>query len=135
MAIIWLQSHYFNPGQIAQIIIIELPQIVFVLIGITFELLHLVEFGLLYFLFIMVFLTFGRLNSKKEIVALVITLVYSFVDETHQYFVPHRSFSIVDMIKNVIGIIVVWYLVRRSYYASKYNKLGLMLNGFTNVFK
>lgn len=129
--LIWLQSSRFNPSEVV-LHFGKLPLEVLVVVGVIFELAHLIEFGILYLLIIVAFLPFGKLNSKKEKTAFVISLTYSLVDEIHQYFVPFRSFSMVDIVKNIIGITIMWYLVRRSYFTTKQNKLGSLLKGFTN---
>lgn len=132
MICIWLQSSYFNPSEL-EYHYTRVPQVLLLSIGITLEIAHLLEFGILYMLIIIVFLSFGKLKFKKELLALLISLTYSIVDEVHQYFVPFRSFSIVDMIKNIIGIWFTWYLVRNSYYGSKKNRIHLFLKSFENL--
>ena len=114
MLFIWLQSSKFNPSQL-EYIYPSIHPIVFLMIGGTLELAHLIQFGILYLLIIMAFLTFGELNSKKEKVALTIALLYGLVDEIHQFFVPFRSFSSIDIVKDVIGVLVFWYIIRRKY--------------------
>jgi VanZ family protein len=130
MLFIWLQSSNFNPSKL-EYLSDEFSSTVYLLIGGSLEMAHLLEFGILYFLLIVAFLTFGRLSSWKELAALVISISYAFTDEIHQYFVPYRSFSVIDMVKNTIGIWVMWYIVHRKYYKHKQSKFGSFLRGIT----
>ncbi|WP_246943844.1 VanZ family protein [Bacillus pinisoli] len=130
--LIWHQSANFNPSLYEHY---WTNSYIFLIFGATLELAHLIEFGILYFLIILAFLSFGKLTTTKEIFALVFSLLYAASDEIHQYFVPYRSFSIIDMVKNTIGIWVVWYLVRRRYYSQKPTKFGNFLRGITTFSK
>ncbi len=132
LSFIWLQSSYFNPSKL-EYLSKEISYKVYVMIGATLELAHLIEFGILYFMIISVSLTFGRLTLKKEVIALAISLMYAAIDEIHQYYVPYRSFSAIDMVKNTIGVWVIWYLVRRKYYSNKQTRIGSFLKGITNI--
>jgi polysaccharide biosynthesis protein VpsQ len=104
MVIIWIQSGYFNPESISNFSS-NINNIVILLIGVCFELTHLFEFGLLYFLIILAFLSWGELTKRKVFIAIIISFLYGVVDEIHQFFVPFRSSSLVDLLKNTIGII------------------------------
>lgn len=129
MTWIWYQSATFNPSQYEHY---WTNSYIFLLFGAALELAHLIEFGILYLLIIVVFLSFGNLTRNKEIIAIVLSLLFAASDEIHQYFVPYRSFSLIDMIKNTIGIWGVWFLVRRRYYSQKPTKLGNFLRNITN---
>ncbi|MDF0727743.1 VanZ family protein [Cytobacillus sp. S13-E01] len=132
MLFIWLQSSKFNPSQL-EYIYPTIHPIVFLTIGATLELAHLIQFGILYLLIIVAFLTYDELNSKKEKVALTIALLYGITDEIHQYFVPFRSFSSIDVLKDIIGVLVIWFLIRRKYYSSNHSRIGSFLKGITNL--
>ncbi len=134
MFIIWLQSSKFNPSQL-EYIYPSIHPLVFLVIGVTLELGHLIQFGILYLFLIMVFLTRGELTARKEIVALSIAILYGLIDETHQYFVPFRSFSAIDIVKNIIGIFVCWYIIHKSYFVNKQSKVGLLLKRITRISK
>jgi polysaccharide biosynthesis protein VpsQ len=127
--IIWIQSGYFNPESIHSIWT-SIPPLVILFIGFGLELLHFIEFGILYFLMIVLALTFGPLNVKKETIAIAISVSYAVIDEIHQYYVPFRSFSLGDIIKDFIGIIVIWYFVRKS--TSKGQLLNKISSGLNN---
>lgn len=76
--------------------------------------LHLIEFGILYFLLVLALLSLGKLNPKSSFIAAVFSVLYGLSDELHQYFVPSRSCSFFDFVKDLIGVTVAWYLVRRN---------------------
>lgn len=122
MSGIWLQSANFNPSSV-EYVFDGMDIRLFLLIGGTLELAHLIEFGILYVLLIAALLTFGPLTNKKEVFAIIIAIIYSFTDEIHQYFVPYRSFSIIDIVKNVVGIWFFWWFIKRTYYKSN-SKIG-----------
>jgi polysaccharide biosynthesis protein VpsQ len=111
MVFIWLQSSHFNP-EILYYTSLTLDPRVILLAGLLLESLHLIEFGILYILIILFQLSFGYLSRRKELTAIIISFLYSITDEVHQLFVPFRSFSIGDLIKNLIGIFLMWMLVR-----------------------
>lgn len=119
MAIIWLQSSHFNPESVFALLS-HISKSTILLIGAGLELAHFFEFGLLYFFLILLFLTFGNLDSKKEIIAASIAITYGLIDEIHQYFVPFRSYSYFDLLKNCIGVWIVWYVVHKNYYKSSW---------------
>ncbi|WP_412965900.1 VanZ family protein [Fredinandcohnia sp. 179-A 10B2 NHS] len=123
---IWVQSSTFNPSSFEGMHSkIGIP--VFLFLGAILEIGHLFEFAILYFLLIIAFLTFGNLNIQKEIGAFLIAFLYGVLDEIHQYYVPFRSTSTFDLVKNTIGIIVISYIIHRSYYKNIYSKLGGLL--------
>jgi polysaccharide biosynthesis protein VpsQ len=119
---IWLQSAHFNPSSIEHVFY-DMDYRLYLLIGGTLEMAHLILFGLLYLFIIVALLTFGKLTRKKEMLALILAISYSFIDEIHQYYVPYRSFSIIDMIKNLIGIWFFWWLINKTYY-KRDSKIG-----------
>lgn len=134
MLLVWLQSSYFNPNSVEGIHLqIGIP--VFVILGTLFEIGHLFQFAILYFLLIMAFLTFGKLTSRKEWIAFTISLFYGLLDEIHQIYVPFRSFTIIDLVKDAIGIIVIWYIIHKKYYRSRDSKLHRFLTGITDTYK
>ncbi len=100
--IVWLQSSLFNPGSIE-----ETPGL-----GSILELGHLIIFGVLYILIYFAWMTFGEVTPKMEAIIIIITLFCALGDEMHQYYVPYRSASLIDMVKNVMGIVVAWYVMR-----------------------
>ena len=59
---------------------------------------HVCEFGLLSLLLMYAFF-------KKIDISIIfgISILYCFLDELHQYFVPHRYFDISDIFHNIVG--------------------------------
>ncbi|RST72572.1 VanZ family protein [Siminovitchia acidinfaciens] len=129
---IWVQSSWFNPESVYRLSNYLSFRLI-VLIGFCLELAHLIEFGILYLLIIIAFLTYGNLTKKKEILAMGAAILYGIVDEIHQLFTPYRSFSTVDIIKDVIGVVVMWWIVRRAYYKEKPPTIGGLLKKVTQT--
>ncbi|CAN7591111.1 VanZ family protein [Rossellomorea sp. LjRoot5] len=111
MILIWFQSSHFNPEIIYYTGLTLDPRII-LFAGLLLESLHLIEFGILYVLIVLFQRAFGNLNRRKEIIAIILSFLYSVTDEIHQLFVPFRTSSIGDLVKNVIGILLMWMLVR-----------------------
>lgn len=130
MAFIWIQSSYFDPESLVGFSS-SLSKSIFLLLGATLEFAHLFQFGLLYLCIVMVFLSFGRLRTWQEVIAAVIALAYGIVDEIHQLYVPFRSFSVVDLVKDAIGIIVFWWIVHRNYFYKGDSKISRWLRKVT----
>ncbi|MGD7009444.1 VanZ family protein [Metabacillus sp. 84] len=120
IAVIWIQSSYsteaiilFLTKGIDRVAVIEEPALPIILLGTLFELLHLIEFGILFFLSVLALQAFG-LSSKRAIpIALFIAAGYSVIDEWHQYFTAGRSASWTDLLKDWAGIVIVWLLMIR----------------------
>lgn len=70
--------------------------------------LHICEFGALSFL-----LFFGLYPRIRVLIIITISIVYAFLDELHQYFVPFRYFDIFDFFLDVVGVIggFIFYLL------------------------
>ncbi|WP_216829020.1 VanZ family protein [Alkalihalobacterium elongatum] len=124
--LIWLQSSRLNPSQL-EVVAPNINYNLLLAVGILLELGHLILFGMLYLFIVLFFLTFGPLTRIKEYIALAISLSYSVLDEIHQYFIPFRSFGFDDIAKNMIGVLLLWVLVRRSY-GKPNSKIGLVLH-------
>lgn len=129
MALIWIQTSNFDPESV-YMLSTQIDMNILLLIGAGLELAHFFEFGLLYLLLVMAFLVFGKLSHKKELFAVVIAFGYGVVDELHQYFIPFRSFSLVDLMKNGIGVWVLWYFTRKKYHKSQ-SRFGNLLKRIT----
>ncbi|WP_075981908.1 VanZ family protein [Bacillus massilinigeriensis] len=121
LGLIWVQSSHFDPSSIEHFSNTIDEKILFV-IGAFFELAHLVEFGLLYLFILIAFRTLRILNQKSDNLAVIFALIYGILDEVHQIFVPFRSFSVTDLLKDFIGIFIVWLFVHKTRY-------GLQLKG------
>lgn len=134
ITLMWLQSSYFNPESIYSLssdIRIE----VLLLVGIGFELFHFFQFGILYLLIILVLLSFGKLTKGMEIAAVIISCSYGLIDELHQMYVPFRSFSIGDLIKDTVGVFVLSFIMHRSYFTKSQSKLGVLLRRIEGISK
>lgn len=129
---IWIQSSLLNPEKIGQFSNKITSEMV-IIFGVTFELAHLVEFGILYLFIVFALLTYGNLTKKKEMLACIISVGYSLVDEIHQLFVPFRSFSIIDLVKDIIGVWVVWYIINKFYYKNNSSKLASVLRRISGL--
>ncbi|WP_254901220.1 VanZ family protein [Tuberibacillus sp. Marseille-P3662] len=131
MMFIWFQSSHAIPQQLLDIHLfafnISLAQTAMastngaadpnmdINFGLVLEAAHLMEFAILYALLIIASSTLGPLTFRKEFVAIMIAILYAFMDEIHQSFVPGRSISSVNLIKDYIGIFVAWLLIRQKF--------------------
>jgi VanZ family protein len=80
--------------------------------------LHLVEFGLLGFLLSLgYFLSLKSSFRIKSSFTLASGILLGSLDEIHQYFVPNRSFEILDIVADSLGILIglaVFYYFSRT---------------------
>ena len=88
------------------------------------ESLHLVEFAILYVLFIIPLAISGKLTLKTSMIVSIISASYGVIDEIHQYFVPYRSATLIDVVKDWIGVIAAWAHVRYHYFHRKKSVLN-----------
>jgi len=63
--------------------------------------LHMCEFATFAF-----FVAFGFFHKIKIEYLLIFTIVFAFLDEVHQYFVPNRFFDVYDVIVDSVGVIL-----------------------------
>ncbi|MBI5286635.1 MAG: VanZ family protein [Deltaproteobacteria bacterium] len=77
------------------------------------KLLHVVEYGLLGFLWFRALKVSFESTTNLYWLAFVLTLLYGISDEIHQIFVPNRSSSIFDAIADGIGGWLGVWLYRR----------------------
>lgn len=101
VAIVWLQSRYFNPN-----VIDHLP-----FVGTLLEHGHFILFAILYALVLLALASYGRITFRKECIAAFISICCAFADEWHQHYVPFRSTTLDDMFKNIVGILVIAVLI------------------------
>lgn len=126
MSFVWVQSSRFDPESLTPISS-TLNKTVYLLIGACLEFAHLFQFGLLYFFIILIFLSFGPLKSWQEVAAVIIALSYGIADEIHQLYVPFRSFSVIDLLKDAIGVLAFWWVINHSYFHKKNSRIGQWL--------
>ncbi|TYS17882.1 hypothetical protein FZC78_08545 [Rossellomorea vietnamensis] len=100
------------------------------------ESLHLVEFAILYVLFILALLAHDRLTYAASFAAALAAGFYGLTDEIHQSFVPYRSATLIDAAKDLFGVAVCLLIVNRTYFRNKNHaiargmeKVRVKLNG------
>lgn len=93
------------------------------------ESLHLVEFAILYLLFVLAFLTTDKFSLRVSFWCAVVASLYGIIDEIHQYFVPYRSATFIDVVKDIVGVYVASYFVNRAYRKNKLIKIKKWLSG------
>lgn len=92
--------------------------------------LHLVEFALFGFLLSLgFFLSFGFSLRAKSVLTLASGILLGCLDELHQYFVPERSFEVLDMVADSIGILIG---LIAFYYLSRTNR-GKAITGWLEM--
>lgn len=99
------------------------------------ESLHLVEFAIVYLLFVGASLTTNKFTPAISLVCALVAGAYGIFDEVHQSFVPYRSATIIDGVKDWIGVGVSWYLVRGAYFHSRFDWVAKLLKGFEGFFR
>lgn len=103
--------------------------------GLLKESLHLIEFAILYILLVLAILSFGKLSPRANKYAAIWAIAYGFMDEFHQYFVPSRSATIADLIKDTLGVLLAYYLVKKYYYGETDNKISLAMQRVAKYLK
>lgn len=81
------------------------------------NLLHIPLFGLLQFLWLRGFASRGTTGAAAIAASFCITLSYGALDELHQYFVPGRYASLLDLGLNLLGVVLgtlVFWLVTQT---------------------
>lgn len=79
---------------------------------ITFKILHMIEYGFLYFLlFRGLYKTSVYTLSEMLLLSFIIGCLYAISDEYHQSFIPTREGRLRDVIVDIAGMtIVYWYI-------------------------
>nr|WP_282597661.1 VanZ family protein [Bacillus sp. REN3] len=91
------------------------------------ESLHLVEFGILYVLFFLGALTVRGFMPLWSFVFMGVSILYGLLDEVHQSFVPYRSATVIDFVKDVIGVLAASHFLHHAYFSGKFARLGRVL--------
>jgi len=91
------------------------------------ESLHLIEFGILYGFWVLFLLVLNKFNLKTNVIVAVISILYALTDEIHQSFIPYRSATVIDFIKDTIGVLVLFWIVRKYYFSEKPSKVKSLL--------
>ena len=90
------------------------------------EALHLVEFAILYMLLVTAFAANHKLTKRSSLVAAIGACLYGLIDEFHQSFVPYRSMTLIDMIKDIIGVLAAYFHVKYHYFNRKHGFLTII---------
>jgi VanZ family protein len=80
------------------------------------ESLHLIEFAILYWLIAFAFMAHGSWTERTSLIAAVIAILYGLTDEIHQSFVPARSATVIDFVKDTIGVTVSYFIAKRKFF-------------------
>ncbi|BCB05916.1 VanZ family protein [Bacillus sp. KH172YL63] len=99
------------------------------------ESLHLVEFGILYGLFVIALMAHGRLQYNVNFIVALIAIFYGFIDEIHQSFVPYRSSTLIDAAKDLIGVTVLFWIVNHTYFKKPGHRLTKKMKAFEAYMK
>lgn len=89
---------------------------------ITFKILHMVEYGFLYFLlFRGLYKTSAYTLPEILLLSFIIGCLYAISDEFHQSVVPTREGKLRDVVIDIAGMtIVYWYIKNHLAYIKKY---------------
>jgi len=75
--------------------------------------LHMVEYGILYFLFFRAFYKTTTFSlSQQFFFSFILSLFYAVTDEIHQLFIPTREGRIRDIIIDMAGIGLAYYYIK-----------------------
>jgi VanZ family protein len=97
------------------------------------ESLHVIEFGILYSFFVLALLANNRLTYTANLFVALVAAFYGLVDEIHQSFVPYRSATIIDAVKDLIGVGVSFWIVNRTYFTRPAHVLTRWMKRLTSV--
>lgn len=90
------------------------------------EALHLVEFAILYMLFVAALAANHKLTKNLSLVAAITACLFGVVDELHQSFVPYRSATPIDAVKDIIGVLAAYFHVMYHYFYRKHGCLTII---------
>ena len=124
MIAIWVMSSMSSDA------IVELPDSKWD--GFIKESLHLVEFGILYLFLALALLTVRELNGTINMILILISCLYGLTDEIHQSFVPYRSATVIDLVKDAIGVLVASWILYGAYQEKRFPKVGRLLRNLDN---
>lgn len=82
---------------------------------IIFKSLHMIEYGLLFFLIYRALSETTRLNGRAKVIgAMIITIGYAITDEIHQTFVPSREGTVRDILIDTAGASIVYLIYAKN---------------------
>ncbi|MBI4712069.1 MAG: VanZ family protein [Planctomycetes bacterium] len=76
---------------------------------------HLVEYAILAMLLYRTFMNSVRVRKSAAALSIVLTILYGFSDELHQFYVPGRQISEWDFLFDTIGAAVDVLIMRRLF--------------------
>ncbi|RDY71599.1 VanZ family protein [Halobacillus trueperi] len=103
-------------------------------LGFFLESLHLVEFALLYVLIVLALHVHNRSTKATNLLAAIFASFYGFIDETHQFFVVGRSFTVNDLIKDWCGVWITYFVVKFKHLRINNHSHGTTNNVVDHVF-
>lgn len=81
-----------------------------------FKLLHMIEYGFLYYLIFRAINKTTHLKSRDQLsLAILIVLLYAISDEVHQHFVLTREGKIRDIMIDMVGIFIFYYSIKENF--------------------
>lgn len=92
------------------------------------ESLHLIEFAILYVLLALALLSVRGLTKRLNLILILIASLYGLSDEIHQFFVPARSATLIDLVKDVIGVLAASWIMYSAYIKKRFHGLGRLLH-------
>ncbi|KAB7707646.1 hypothetical protein F9802_06805 [Bacillus aerolatus] len=95
------------------------------------ESLHLIEFAILYSLIVNAFLANGRFTNAAHVTAALIACFYGLIDEIHQAFVPSRSATVIDALKDITGVLICYFIVQYTYFSRPYSRISKLMHKFS----
>lgn len=78
------------------------------------ESLHLIEFAILYLLFVLAASYNKKLTPATNLLFAIVAGLYGLTDEIHQSFVPYRSATLIDFVKDITGVTIAYYIIKRK---------------------
>ncbi|MGM0875076.1 MAG: VanZ family protein [Bacillota bacterium] len=83
------------------------------------ESLHLIEFAILYWLIAFTFMAHNKWSKSTSLFAAIVAILYGLTDEIHQSFVPFRSATVIDFVKDTIGVVVSYMIAKRRFFKKR----------------
>ena len=77
-------------------------------------------------LFVAAFAANHKLTVGLSLVAAIVAGLYGIVDEFHQSFVPYRSATLIDVIKDIIGVLAAYFHVQYHYFRRRHGSLTII---------
>jgi VanZ family protein len=81
------------------------------------KIIHIIEYSIFGLLFLRYLSNQFQENSYKKILIFyfIFSMLWAFLDEFHQYFVPLRQMDGLDIIADIIGVIIAYWVVKKIF--------------------